>query len=473
MKNKFLLTATLISAVSAGLFAGEYEDYLKEAENVSVEKRIDLWLKASEATKDEAKKLALYRQAYETAKKIDDSKGTLLLADLIYRSKNATPEEKLEDRFTFLCIARTSAKKVLNYEGRTSQLRIAMDGVSVQDYVDFMKESGLTPEQQKRIAIILAGVYHDYDLWYKEIELRKQILERQDLTAIEKQDQYLILSNLYLAMNNMEDSVKNLEKLLEMKSLTPQRRVRTLIILGDTLRKGYGWYYRPNAEQFKKMNESYKAAMELAAKRRLGTYYNQALFRMIEGAHSLNNSKEVVKLCQQYIQLGNKRVDGKTYKDAKILEGKHHLALRNYPEAIEIFEQLYKWKHDLANTCMSLGESYYQNDDFSMALGMYDEAIVELGMDDSARPRQCKNWGNILRGLLSAKPTLDAAYLARSKRLNAEAKAAGKGAVVKERASDSLNPFANQKVKKKKPKTMDDLMKAQEEETNLLEGGLF
>ena len=58
------------------------------------------------------------------------------------------------------------------------------------------------------------------------------------------------------------------------------------------------------------------------------------------------------------------------------------------------------------------------------------------------------------------------------KEIKKEAKAAGKDPVVKVNAPDSLNPFANQKVPKKKPKTMDDLMKATDDGPDLLGGGL-
>lgn len=471
MKHKILLTMTLLSALSFSTFAGDYENYVKEAESATLEKRIELWLKAADSTTDQSKKLTMFRQAYELAKRINDPAAIMYSATQIQNSPGATKDEKLEARFTYLVTARASAKKAINFEGRFTASRIVMDGVGPQDYIDFLKTPGITPEQEKKITMLLASLLHSYELWYDEIELRKKLLERPDLTALEKQDQYLILSSVYLSMNNMEESVKSLRSLLAMKSLTPQRRIRTLIILGDTLRKGYGWYYYPNAEQYKELCDSYKAAMDLALKRRMGGYYNQALLKMIEGAHFLNKSEDVVKFCNRYIN-NSKHVDGGTWKKAKTLEGTHLIKLRRFPEAIDIFEQLYKYKHDLPNTCMSLGSSYYHNDDYAMALGMYDEAIVELGMDDSARPRQCKSWCNRLRGLLGKKKQLDAMFLARAKRLNAEAKAAGKAPVVKVNEPDSLNPFANQKIPKKKPKTMDDLMKTQEDGPDLLGGGL-
>lgn len=474
MKYKFFLTVSLLSAVSFGAFAGQYEDYVKEAESATIEKRVELWLKAADSTTDSSKKLAMYRLAYEMVKKINDERGILLLSNLIENAEGATAAEKIEARFTFLVTARASARTSMNYEGRYTRVRTVMEGVTVEDYKEFLKNPAITADQKKKITLLLASILHEQDLWYEEIALRQKIVETSKdlgLTSTEVQDQYLILSNIYLAMNNMEASVQCLRKLLALKSLTPQRRIRTLIILGDTLRKGYGWYYYPNAQQYKELCDSYKEAMELAKKRRLNGYYNQALMKMIEGAHFLNKSEEVVKMCQRYID-NSRLVDGGTWKNAKSIEGRHLLNLYRYPEAIEIFEQLYKYKHDLANTCMYLGASYYGNDDFAMALGMYDEAIVELGMDDSARPRQCKNWCNTLRGLLGSKARLDAAYLARAKRLNEEAKAAGKGPVVEVQAPDSLRPFAKQKVKKPDPKSMDDLMKTQEEEVDLLDGGL-
>ncbi len=471
MKHKFLLTMTLLSALSLSALAGDYENYIKEAESASLEKRMELWLKAADSTTDNTKKLTMFRQAYELAKRINDERGILYLADTLYKFPGVPAEEKLEARYRFLVTSRSSAKKNISYEGRYVALQSVVNGVSPQDYISFLKVPGITAEQEKKISLLLASILHDYDFWYQEIAMRRKLLERKDLTSTERQDQYLILSNIYLSMNNMEESVKSLRSLLAIKSLTPDRRIRTLIILGDTLRKGYGWYYYPNAEQYKEMSESYKSAMNLAAKRRRGGYYNQALLKMIEGAHFLEKSEEVVKLCARYIN-NNKLVDGITWKKAKTLEGTHLLKLNRCPEAIVVFEELYKYKHDLSNTCMSLGQSYYLNDDFAMALGMYDEAIVELGMDDSARPAQCKRWCQTLRGLLGKKDRLTAVYLARAKRLNEEAKAAGKESTVKVNAPDSLNPFANQKVPKKKPKTMDDLMNAAEESPDLLGGGL-
>ena len=52
MKHKFLLTMTLLSALSISAVAGEYENYIKEAEGASLEKLIELWLKAADSTAD-------------------------------------------------------------------------------------------------------------------------------------------------------------------------------------------------------------------------------------------------------------------------------------------------------------------------------------------------------------------------------------------------------------------------------------
>ena len=202
MKHKFLLTMTLLSALSISAVAGEYENYIKEAEGASLEKRIELWLKAADSTADNTKKLTMYRQAYELAKRINDEKSILYMANTLYKFPGLPDAEKQEARYQFLVVARNSARKTLNYEGRNSRLRIVMDSVTPQDYKDFLKTPGITPEREKRISIMLASILHDYNLWYQEIELRKKLLERTDLTSTEQQDQYLILSSVYLSMNN-------------------------------------------------------------------------------------------------------------------------------------------------------------------------------------------------------------------------------------------------------------------------------
>ena len=63
MKHKFLLTMTLLSALSISAVAGEYENYIKEAEGASLEQRIELWLKAADSTTDNTKKLTMSRPA--------------------------------------------------------------------------------------------------------------------------------------------------------------------------------------------------------------------------------------------------------------------------------------------------------------------------------------------------------------------------------------------------------------------------
>ncbi|MBR4075599.1 MAG: hypothetical protein IKK25_01900, partial [Lentisphaeria bacterium] len=121
MKHKFLLTMTLLSALSISAVAGEYEDYIKEAEGASLEKRIELWLKAADSTTDNTKKLTMYRQAYELAKRINDEKSILYLADTIYKFPGVPDAEKLEARYRFLVVARNTARKTLNYEVRYSR----------------------------------------------------------------------------------------------------------------------------------------------------------------------------------------------------------------------------------------------------------------------------------------------------------------------------------------------------------------
>ncbi len=454
MKHIFL---TVMIFAAAAVCAGEVENLLAKAEAApSLDQRMDLWLEASKLAKDENQKLELYEKGFDLAKKVGDKKRLPVFAELLRKSPAVSPERKSSALYEYLMAARIP--DFFNPEG-----------AQPEEYEEFLAMKKCTPKQEKEILLRLTRVYHGTHLWNKEVETFRKLLSHPEINQFEKQDLYVNLSKLYLEMNRMGEALDCMKSMLAMKNLTPVKRARAYIQMGDVLLKGYGWYYRPNPEQYKELCGYYKQAMQ--TKKVPPQIYSEALTKLVQAAYSTKRYGEVISLAEHYGNLNNKKLDNLTWRKLKDMHGNSLQAQERFREAIEVFELLYKYKHKLADTCMSLGANYYRNGDYAMALGMYDEAIVELGRADDARPAQCKRWVNRLKWFSTGKKTLDDLFAARAKRLNEEARAAGKGPVVEEKKQDALRPFDDGKPKvKKKPQTIEDLMKNEEED--LLEGGL-
>ncbi len=455
---KHSIFAIIFACVAVLPVYGDYAQTLAKAEAASsLDQRMDLWIEAAAQTSDERKKLELYEKGFDLAKRIKDKKHLPVFAELLRKSPAASESRKASAFYEYLMAGKLPG-------------RFDPSGIQPAEFEEFLAMPGITPKQEKDAMMRLTTVYHNTHLWYKEVEIFKKLLEHPETNSFERQDLYVNLSNLYLEMNRMNEALESLKAMLKMKTLAPTKRARAYVLMGDILLKGYGWYYRPNPEQYKELCGYYRQAMN--TKKVPAGIYSDALIKLVEAAYNTKRYQETINLAEQYGSLNNKKLNQISWTKIMDMKGNSLQKLERYREAIVVFEQLYKYKYKLADTCMSLGANYYGNGDYSMALGMYDEAIVELGMADDARPAQCKYWVNRLKWFSNGKKILDDLYAARVKRLNEEAIAAGKGPVVKERQKDSLRPFDSGKPEvKKKPQTIEELMKGNEEE-DLLEGGL-
>ncbi len=445
---------TILLTMSAGtLFAGQYEDLLKKAESTqSLDERMQLWQEAAKIAPNEQAKLELNQLGFDMAKRLKKAAFLQEFAKAIAASPIASDERKAAAVFENLMA-----------QPRPS---IMNPGVPAEQWGAYLSMPGKTPEQEFTALNQLANCYHYQNHWYKEIEVLKKILEHPKCSEFNTQDTLINLSNVYLSMNRMNEAMDCLKTMLQMKTLAPTRRAQAHLLLGDILLKGHGWYYVPNAEQYKELKACYIKAMNV----KKGRAENQAVMRLVAAAYKLKKYEEVINLSAMY--LNRKGIDQLTWTTVKNAEGLSLQALERHKEAIEVFEQLYKYQYKLPDTCMSLGLSYYRNGDYAMALGMYDEALVELGAADDARPAQCKYWIRRLKWFNGNKKMLDDVYAAHIKRLNEEARAAGKTGMKEIKKSSSLRPFDDGKPKKKKkPKSLEEINK--EKETDLLEEGLF
>lgn len=458
MMKRTLLTLCLVSATAfvlpAAVSAGEYEDLLQKAENAdSLQQRMNFWLEAATKTKDEKQKLALYQKGFDLARKLNMGEYTTKFADLLKNSPAATDEQKASAMYSYLLTLPPGNK-------------FKPDG-NHTIWEEYLKMPGVNPKDARSAKFKLLNVYHNNNRWYKEIDLAKELLNDPEVNAFQKQDLYIRLASVYLEMNNMDASLASLEEMMKMPTLTPKRRASSYVRMGDTLLKGYGWYYRPDEKQYQKVAECYLNAMKV----KNGDVYGVALVKLVEAAKRMNKHQEVLDLAKKYLT-DNKKADRDSWMKIRLMEANTLQALERFEEALAIFEELYKFQYQLADTCMSLGYNYYRNENYSMALGMYDEALVELGQADDARPAQCKYWINRLKWFANGKKILDELYLARAKRINAEAIAQGKEPPMKEIAKDPLRPWESRKAKKKEkpPQTLEELNKPKEE--NILDEGL-
>lgn len=432
------------------VFAGECEDLLKQAEQcTSLEQRMNLWLKAVEKAQSAQQKESICQQGFSLSLKIHHEKMTSAFAEKL-RDCASTSAQKASATYQYLLHKRDDNKQP-SATTDDWEAYLAMPEKQTNDELDAMRR--------------LANLYHRTDDWYKEADLLRQLLRDPRIGDFMKQDVLLNLSQLLITMNEMDESMDCMKKLLDMKTLSPARRARSYLLMGDTMKKGCGWYYLPNPAQYKELLAIYRKALTV----KKGNIGMEPYRKLIDAAWNQGNMQEVIHLSHEIVS--KKGIERATWCYVKEKEGQAHMALEEFDEAVEIFELLYKYKFDLANTCMSLGQAYYRHKDYLMALAMYDEALVELGRADDARPAICKHWCNRLKWFSGGKERLDKIYAAHAKRLNAEAAAQGKGPVAKIQEVDELRPFDDGKRKpKQKPKNLQELMK--DEEENILDNGL-
>lgn len=441
----FLTAGIFFSAT--GLQAGEYKTLLSKAENESsLERRLELWVKAAEAAEDESKKFDLYGKGFSLARKIDNTKYISVFAKLLNKSPLASPALKASAIFEYLSVQKKKHQPLPSKE-----------------WEDYLAMPGTDPKNDFTARRNLADAYHRDSQWYKEIALLKKLVKHPEADDFKKQDILFNLSQVYLAMNRMDDAVACLKDVLRIKSLSPNRRAKVHLMIASALVHGYGWHSVLSPERYKQMSDHCLQAMKAKDK----YYYRQALISLVAGTYKIGNDEEVIRLSKKYLTR-NKKVDLPTWLEVKTYETRALLREERYPEAIEILEQLYKSRSG-PDVCISLGQTYYRNGDYTAALGMYSEAVDLLKGDDSDRLPRSKSWCQRLGGLVKIKPQLDALFLARAKRLNAEARAAGKAPVAEEREVDELRPF-QKKGKKKEPTSLEEINK--EEEHDLLGEGL-
>ncbi len=446
---------TLITILLAGvLSAGEYEDLLKKAESTSyLSERLELWQKALPLAPSEAVRLNLNQEGLELALRLKKTDFVKVFALNITKSPLAAGQQKTAAMFEYL-----NSMPKYTWNAR---------GVPSPQWEEYLAMPDKKPEHELTALHQLTNAYHAEDEWFREIEVMKKILEHPRCAEYEKVNTLLNLSKLYQSMNRMDDALDCVKQTLKL-NMSKKRRAESYILLGDIMQKGFGYYYKPSEKQYKEMQGYYLKAIEANPKDY--SIASATIVKLVSAAYKYNRHKEVLELTARYIN--RKGMDAINWKKIKDMQGNTYQRLEQHKEAIEVFEELYKFQHNLPDTCMSLGYNYYCNGNYTMALGMYDEALVELGRADDARPAQCKRWIRTLKWFTGGgQKQLENLRTAYVKRLNAEAVATGKNKVAERNKPSSLRPFGEKPKVKKKPTTLEEINKV--EERDILEEGLF
>jgi len=487
-----------ILAVAAGVFfagislsGATFQELVQKGENTNrMNERLQCWHDAVEIGGGDKEVYALCEKGLALAKRTGALLEEVYFTDKMLKSPILPKEKKNALMYDYLvakgksedaakqAIAKKATeelKKASKSEDDMLQLPApfvppSKDRDLVQLWKDYLKLPGLTKEEELKGMHQLADALYKYDRWYELCDFYETMLKHPAIKDIEKQDLLLAYAKLTLSMQNMEKSLECLQRLLAMPTLTPRRRGEVYILIADTMSNGYGFYYRADEEKYKEFCSYYMKAIKMPK----SPVYGEALKKLVFAVSRKGDHKKVIELVDEYCNDDNKsRINLGIWGEIKTKQGNSYMALERFDEAVEVFEALYKYKHALADTCMSLGEAYYAHDDYTMALAMFDEALVELGPAcDDARPNICKGWMNRLKWFNGGKAQLDKLYLAHAQRVNAEAKAKGLGPVLEEKHVDALRPFddGSKKAKEKKPQTLKDLDKKKDE--NLLDEGL-
>ena len=444
MKNTFLTHAKQLLAIAAAsllfasgsLFAGDYSSLMAEAAAQSgIEARFPLWDKAFEAAKTDAEKVEVLRTAYETAKRIPLPAMTSKYARLLSNQKTLAQKERTS--LYYESLKNMKQPKVSYVHGFGSE-----GDCTAEDWENFLAMPEKTPQQEVDALLSLGDIYYLLDDAQKCIEYFRKAIAHPSASVYDKSSATSRLARLYNMIGRGRESMAALEELVKLP-LPNERKAEAYIIYGDSILQGCGYYFEPAEDDYKAAYKAYENAMALKGIKP-DTYFS-ALLKKNQSLFDRKKYSEALRMAQGALADKKFRPNRVAWNDLMTITGNAKMALKDYPGAIEAFEQVVKInaRTNHGDSQRWLGHAYYKNGDYALAIAMYDYALEALKGAEDDRPAWCEGWIKRLQWYTNPANSaqLDNAMKKRREKLLAQSKELGARTSSAKSSADGVNPM--------------------------------
>lgn len=412
-----LILAAVFSCAFSLVAAETYDSVMKAAADAkSVKERIEFYTKAVSLGTNEDQKFKALREGFDLSVKSKDNEAIALFGNQLAESKKLTNAERADIKYKAI-------DAIWNWQTRQT------DGPPPKLWEDFLKMPGVTPEQEITALLKASTAYRQTNKFDKAVSAYEKIVGNPAANANHKYDALLALSECHLAVFRQDKAVECLNRILDMKEVQGPKKAKIYLLLGDTILTGSGYYFEPSEKDYAAAYDAYtkaadtknapKEIQEIALKKIADSYFERKQFQK---AH--DQYEEIVNSKKRPPSLGQWNI-------CMQMLGKCKIELKDYEGAISCFDQTRKinTRSALGDVYRSLGQAYYKNKEYVLALGAYNEALEILENQEHVeddRPKWCKGWINKIKWFTANAPQLDAAMKKRAQKLAGTAKAEGK-----------------------------------------------
>lgn len=374
---KTIPTILLTSILACMLDAQTFEDFMKKAEQESTPQlRYTFWDRAADAGTN-AEKTRAWSTAFACARKMNESEQIVKYGTLLKDCTDLSDKERAEACYLAL-------KHMPEQE------------VGPDRWNAYLAMPGKSPAQASDAVFALANALRNRFQTEKALAVLEKVRTGSEYDINTKVDATLKIAAVLFSRFRNDEALKILEELEQNPALTPKRKGQLLILIGDSIKQGHGYY--PNLEDadYEKAYRYFRKAAEIRASGKL-EFYMQAYFKIIESLFTRGKYAETLKICEELMQ-GKKVKPGlDQWRLLKTYMGQCKTKLGDYEGAIADLEALRDIKYMPQDNCRYLGHAYYLNRQYSLAIGCYSEALAALEGAEDDRPAWCKHWIERLR----------------------------------------------------------------------------
>ena len=469
---KTIFFALVILSVTRILAADSYDSVFAAAtEAKTVQEKLELYAKAAELGSDDAQKIKALKAGFDLSVQSSDKPNIALFGNLLAECKNLKDSERAEIKYKAIEAVWTW-KPGLVPAWRAGDL----NGPSPKLWEDFLSMPGITPEQEISALLNVCNAYRNINMIDKAIAAYEKVINHPSSGIDQKSDAMIALSECLVLIFQEKKAIEYLNRLLAMKEIPGFKKARIYMLLGDTIINGSGYYFEASEKDYIDAYDAYKKAAELknapkeiqesAVKKIADSYFDRKMYKEANDAY------------EEIINSKKNPPSGGQWNSCMQKLGQAKIQLKDYEGAISCFDKTRaaNSRSALGDVYRSLGQAYYKNKDYVLALGAYSEALNILEKQERVeddRPKWCKSWINKIKWFTANAPQLDAAMKKRAQKLEAEAKAHGK-APVKSKVSEfksASDGAKNPEAKKTNKKVNIDKLDI-DTSSDLLENGL-
>lgn len=423
MRKTGFLTLLLLSVFPiAGNTAETFEEFLKKAEQAeNLQVRFEYFDKALEAASAEQKKLAA-RNAFDAATRAGSNELRLKYAGILAVQPGLSDAERAEAVYYSLYLLSPSSWHA-RYTGKQC--------AEPQQWLDFLKMPGITPQQEYNGLLRLARDCMNDGLYAISED---SFLKACSHPCAPENAKPGIMVEYIESLRLQCKRPQALQKIDELigKKMAVSFRIRLLLTKILVLTQSPEYYFEPSPEDIQAAYAIYEDIRKMPLKmsnRSEAAAYCNAMRSYVNFCFLQNDFARTEQAAERILTDKKHPVDRATWLMISTWRARALTKLRRFPEAISILEKLSDMKYETADSLRYLGEAYYGNGDYTLAIGAFKTALdilLERHADDD-RPVWCENWVKKLSWFTEGAKELDRVIKKHEKRIGV-AETSGKSA---------------------------------------------